>query len=303
MSNITTGATLFTPEQVGEIFNKVKGHSAIANLAGQSPIPFSGVDSFVFTMDGEAALVGEGQKKPAGNAEIKTVSIKPVKVVYQHRVTDEFMHMAEEKALPYLQAFMDGFSKKIASAVDIIGFHKMNPATQKESDLITSAFDKDVTATVTYDAANADDNIQEAVSMIIDKGGTATGIAMAPAFATALGSIKEKTGSKVPLYNEFRFGNNPGSFGGMTCDVNRTVSFGGSNDMAIVGDFANAIKWGYTDTVKTEVIPYGNPDGLGDLKEQNQVVLRAEAYIGFGIIDPDSFARIVSATAAAADKK
>ena len=41
-----------------------------------------------------------------------------------------------------------------------------------------------------------------------------------------------------------------------------------------------------------EIIEYGDPDGQGDLKRKNQVVLRSEAYIGFGILDKDAFALI-----------
>lgn len=44
-----------------------------------------------------------------------------------------------------------------------------------------------------------------------------------------------------------------------------------------------------------EVIEYGDPDGQGDLKKTNQIVLRAEAYIGWGILDNASFKKIVKA--------
>ena len=43
------------------------------------------------------------------------------------------------------------------------------------------------------------------------------------------------------------------------------------------------------------MIRYGNPDNdstLGDLKGHNQVYLRAEMYIGWGILDPNAFAFI-----------
>ena len=42
------------------------------------------------------------------------------------------------------------------------------------------------------------------------------------------------------------------------------------------------------------VIPYGDPDQTGkDLKAYNQVYLRAETYIGWGILDPSAFAKII----------
>ena len=60
-----------------------------------------------------------------------------------------------------------------------------------------------------------------------------------------------------------------------------------------MGDFENAFRWGYADEIPMEVIQYGDPDGQGDLKRTNEVVLRAEAWIGWGILNKDAFARIV----------
>ena len=101
MGTTTSTGTLFKPELVTDMFSKVKGHSTLAKLCGATPVPFAGTDTFVFSMDGEASIVGEGGSKPAGNAELGTVTIKPIKFVYQHRITDEFVKMSEEKQLPY----------------------------------------------------------------------------------------------------------------------------------------------------------------------------------------------------------
>ena len=78
-------------------------------------------------------------------------------------------------------------------------------------------------------------------------------------------------------------------------DNNPTVSFGNSPDRVIIGDFENAFRWGYAEDIPMEIIVYGDPDGLGDLKRMNQIVLRAEAYIGWGILDAASFAKIAVA--------
>lgn len=295
MPTTTTSGTLFKPELVTEMFNKVKGHSSLAKLCGATPIPFAGTDIFVFSMDGEASIVGEGANKPAGNAAFNVVTIKPIKFVYQHRVTDEFVKLSEEKQLPYLEAFSDGFAKKISRALDIAGIHGVNPYDGNTSDTIgNNCFDKAVTTTITFDSAAPDDNIDSAVAPIQAADGIITGIAMAPAFGSALGALKTKN-SNLPIYPEYRFGANPGNFGGMTSDINNTVSFGGSLDRAIVGDFANAFKWGFSENIPLEIIEYGDPDGQGDLKRTNQIVLRSEAYIGWGILDSGSFARIVAA--------
>lgn len=293
MATITKTTSLFPAELVSEVFTKAKGHSSLAKLSNQTPIPFAGNTQMVFAMDGEASIVGEGENKPAGDASFKPVTITPVKFVYQHRLTDEFVKMSEEQQVPYLQAFTDGFAAKIARALDISAFHGVNPATKTAvSSLATKNFDMSTIATVTTTAGKEDEDIDTAVQAITGEDGVVTGIAMAPAFSAALSKIKV---NGVVQYPEFRFGQNPEAFYGMASDVNNTVSFGTSKDLAIVGDFQNAFKWGYTENVPCEIIEYGDPDGQGDLKRTNQIVLRAEAYIGWGILDTASFKKIAKA--------
>ena len=293
MATITKATNLFPAELVTEVFSKAKGHSSLAKLSGQTPIPFSGNTQMVFAMDGEASIVGEGEQKPAGDASFNPVTITPVKFVYQHRLTDEFTKMSEEQQLPYLEAFADGFAAKIARALDICAFHGVNPATKAVvSSLADKNFDKTAIATVTTTAGKEDEDIDTAVQAITGEDGVVTGIAMAPAFSAALSKIKV---NGVAQYPEFRFGQNPEAFYGMASDVNNTVSFGTSKDLAIVGDFQNAFKWGYSENVPCEIIEYGDPDGQGDLKRTNQIVLRAETYIGWGILDNASFKKIAKA--------
>jgi hypothetical protein len=43
------------------------------------------------------------------------------------------------------------------------------------------------------------------------------------------------------------------------------------------------------------MIRYGDPDGQGDLKRNNQVAFRAEVVYGWGIADLNAFAKIVDA--------
>lgn len=292
MSTKTTASTLFKPELTHELFNKVKGHSTLAKLSGNEPMPFAGTETFVFTMDGEVSLVGEGGNKPAGEANFKPVIIQPYKFVYQHRITDEFVHLSEEKQLPYLSAFTDGFAKKIARGFDISAVHGLNPAAKTPSQTVgNNCFAKAVTNEIVYNPTFPDDNIDDAATLIRLADGTVTGIAMSPEFGAVLGKMKTHD-SNLPIYPEYRFGNNPGNFGGMNADINNTISFSSSDIRAIVGDFENCFRWGYADSIPLEIIEYGNPDGLGDLKQSNEIVLRSEAYIGWGILDKSAFALI-----------
>ena len=243
MAAITTSTNLFPEKLVTDIFSKVKGHSSLAKLSGQSPIPFSNTEQMVFTMDGEASIVGEGENKPAGEAAFKSVTIAPIKFVYQHRLTDEFVNLAEEDQIPYLQAFTDGFAVKMARALDIAAMHGVNPATKTAVDALAAKnFDMASVGKITTTAGAEDDDIDSAVQAIAAADGVVTGIAMAPAFGASMAKIKV---NGVVQYPEFRFGGNPDAFYGMGSDVNNTVAFGDSKDLAIVGDLQNAFKWGY----------------------------------------------------------
>ena len=64
-----------------------------------------------------------------------------------------------------------------------------------------------------------------------------------------------------------------------------------------MGDF-NYFRWGFAKEIPMEIIRYGNPDNdatMGDLKGHNQVYLRAEAYLGWGILAPNAFALVKAA--------
>ena len=288
MGNITTSAG-FVKEVRSKVFSKVKGHSSIVKLCPSEPIPFSGVDYFTFSLDSEISIVGEGAQKPAGNATIDPVTVKPIKVLYQHRLTDEFMKVSEEKALKMLGTFTDGYSKKIAKGLDIMAFHGLNPYDMTASNIIgNNHFDSLTAITGTSDP---EDDIENAATGIGDY--SVNGIAMSKTFASNLAKIKV---NGVRQYPEFRFGANPNALNGIPCDVNPTVSMiatGGTADSLILGDW-EAFKWGFAEEMVFEVIEYGDPDGLGDLKRNNQVVLRAEAYVGWGILDRTAFKRVTA---------
>lgn len=291
MATKTTATTNFPAQLVSEMFNAVQGHSALAKLCAAKPIPFAGETVFTFAMGGEVSIVGEGANKPAGDATVAPKTIRPVKMVYQHRVSDEFMNASEEGRLPILQAFADGFAKKMARGLDIAAMHGINPADLSPASFkTTNSFDGVVQNTVTYAAATVDDNINAAVQAVLGGERAVNGIAMSPTAGSALSAIKV---NGVAQYPEYRFGQNPDAFYGMGSDVNGTVSVtetGEKTDHVLVGDFQNAFRWGYAKNVPLEVIEFGDPDGQGDLKRTNEVVLRAEAYIGWGVLDAASFA-------------
>ena len=271
---------LFPAQVASEVFNKIKGHSTVAKLSGQIPVAFNGNEVFTFSMDGDIYIVAEGGQKPDGGFSLEPVSIQPIKVVYQGRVSDEFLYASDEARLQIMQAWIEGASRKFAVGLDKMAMHGVNPATGQTSALIKSYLDQAQKITATSDI---EADMEDAIAAIGDA--ELTGYAFSKAGAAALGKIKA---NGVPQYPEFRLGGKPESFMGVPTDVNSTVAA----DSVILGDFANAFKWGYSKAIEFETIEYGDPDGQGDLKRTNEVCLRAEAYIGFAVLDPSAFARV-----------
>ena len=287
-------STLFTPELTNKLFSLVRGKSALARLSDAEPMPFNGETVFTFNFDNEVNLVGESAAKANGGGTVASVSMTPVKVEYGMRVSDEFKYGAQEIQLQYLQAFADGFAKKVARGLDIMAMHGVNPRTGLTADVLTNKnFDDLVTNKVEFDEATVNDNVVTAISMVEAAEHEVTGMAMAPAMKNALAQLTKGSSSYEKMYPELGWGATPGSLNGLPVDNNSTVSFNRNADRAIVGNFRDYFRWGYSRIIPVEVIEYGDPDNSGrDLKGYNEVYLRGEAYIGWGIIVPDAFAKI-----------
>lgn len=290
----------FEPQLVSDLITKVKGKSSVAALSKQAPIAFNGQKEFTFTMDKDIDIVAENGKKTEGGVSIAPMTIVPIKVEYGARVSDEFMYAADEEKIDILKSFNDGYAKKLARGLDLMAFHGINPRTKEASTVIgDNHLDKKVTQTVDFTAGNPDQNVETAVSLIQGAEGTVSGMIMDPAFSAELAQMRTADDNNVRLFPELAWGANPGSINGLTTDINNTVS-SGTDDLAILGDFTNGFKWGYAKQIPLEIIKYGDPDNSGfDLKGYNQVYLRSETYLGWGIMDANSFARVVKPAASA----
>lgn len=290
MSTLSKGS-LFDPELVTDLINKVKGKSSLVALSQQKPIPFNGQKEFTFTMDSEIDIVAENGKKTHGGVSIAPLTIVPIKVEYGARFSDEFLYASDEEKIDIVKAFNEGYARKLARGLDLMAFHGINPRTGTASAIIgTNHFDGKVMQTVDFNEADPDVNIETAASMVQGAEGVISGMAMDPQFSAALASYKV---NGVKQFPELAWGANPGAVRGIPTDINRTVSNGG-NDLVIIGDFASMFKWGYAKEIPLEVIKYGDPDNSGqDLKGYNQVYLRSETYLGWGIMDGNSFARVI----------
>lgn len=301
MSNIVSKGVLFTPELTNRLIDTARGKSSLARLSQAQPMPFNGETEFTFSLDSEVDLVAENGAKSNGGATIGTVTMQPVKVEYGMRISDEFKYAAEEIQLQYLQTFADGFAKKVARGLDIMAFHGVNPRTgSTASSLNDKNFDDLITNTVVFDADAPEDNVTAAVQLVEAAEHDVTGMAMSPSFKSALATLKKGSSSYEAMFPQLGWGTQVGEINGLPVDANSTVNFNNNADRAIVGNFADFFKWGIARQIPIEIIEYGNPDNseAGDLKGHNQIYLRGEAYLGWGILIPDAFA-IVKAGASA----
>lgn len=287
MATLVRG-TNFPAVLATEMFSLVKGHSSLAKMAGAEPIPFAGKDVFTFNFASDVSVVGEGAAKPAGDATVTPVQIRPIKVVYQSRVSDEFVNASEEAQLEYLKAFADGFAKKLAAGLDKMAMHGVNPATGSASNVIgTNHLDAVIQSGNTIDISDENVDADVALEMAIDKIEEANGVILSPSMRSDIATLTGANGRKYP---EFAWGATPADMGGMAVDTNSTVG----TVKAYVGNF-EAFKWGFAKEMPLEVIEYGDPDGTGhDLKQYNEVCLRSEAYIGWGFMSAAEFAKVVA---------
>lgn len=299
MGNTLSRGTLLPPVVTEQLFSKVKGKSSLARLSASEPIPFNGQTIFTFSLDNEVDLVAENGAKSNGGATITPFTMQPVKVEYGFRVSDEFRYGTETVRLQYLTAFADGFAKKVARGLDIMAIHGVNPRSKQSAAVLNGKnFDDLIENIVVYDATTPQDNIEAAIELLGDEIDV-TGLAMAPAMKSALGKVKTQKDSNVPLFPELGWGATLTSLNGLAADSNTTMSFNGSLDRALVGNFADYFKWGFAREIPIEMIEYGDPDNSGyDLKGHNQVYLRGEAYIGWGILDKDAFALVKAGASA-----
>ena len=299
MGDVLTRGEMFPPQVAEKMFNLVGGHSSLAKLCNESPIPFNGIKEFTFSLDKEVDIVAENGAKTKGGATLTPVTITPIKMEYSARVSDEFLYGSEEYRMNVLEQFAEGAAKKFARGFDLAAYHGVNPRTGSASSVVgTNNFDSKVTSNVvTYNSSTPDANIESAIGLVeATEGADANGIAMAPVMRSAMAAMTVNGARKYP---EFAFGGYPDDLGGMKMDVNSTVK-GSANglDVAVVGDFQNAFKWGYSKEIPLKVIEYGNPDNdetLGDLQGHNQILLRIEVYVGWGILDAARFAIVKNA--------
>ena len=97
---MATALKISYPEElIPELMSKVVGHSTLAKLSDQTPIPFSGTEQFVFNLDGNAQIVGEGEQKLAGKLLLVLKSSSQRNLFIKHAFqTSSCLHLTRKKS-------------------------------------------------------------------------------------------------------------------------------------------------------------------------------------------------------------
>jgi hypothetical protein len=292
---LTTGDLEIPTQIIDPWLGKIQNGSTIAQLSGAIPMKFGPGQSMTFDI-GEAEYVGEGANKGPSTITPTVKTVNPFKFHKTLRWTDEVLWADEDYQLGVVSQLLDLIQPALSRALDFGVFHGINPATGATVGAMSETL-SDTTNEVEYDPSDAPYvSLDAADALVLADGYVPRDIALDPAYAAAFSSLRG-TNSEQKLYPNFQLGVATSELDGHRASVSNTVQALAVADvptdiLGFVGDFGG-IRWGIQKSIGLEVIRYGDPDGQGDLKRNNQVAFRAEVVYGWGIAALDAFAKVV----------
>lgn len=306
MAALATGSFSLPKHMVPGVWQKAQGQSVLARLSTADPQEFGEHQYMTLTAPPRGQVVGEGASKSESTAQFAPVTAIPRKVQVTQRFSQEVKWADESRQLGVLQTMADLSGVALGRALDLIGIHGINPLTGA---LLSGSPAKILDTTNVVELASPgkpDQAIEAAVGLVLADNLSPDGVAIDNSFAFSLATQRDSQDRK--LYPELGFGANATAFAGLNAAVSDTVRGGpeavtpstgayasvNPNVKAIAGDFS-AFRWGVQVNVPLELIEYGDPDGLGDLKGQNQIAIRSEVVYGIGILSTDAFAVVEDA--------
>lgn len=303
MAVLNTGGIVLPKSIAAGLFKKAQTGSAIAVLADAEPQQFGEVTQMTLTGRPKAELVGESAQKGTTGATFGSKVVLPHKYHVTMRFSSEVKWADEDYQLGVLNTLAEEAGVALGRALDLGGFHGINPLSGAVAASIP-AIDRVASTTnsveiVTATLGTPDTVIEAAAGLVIADGYRPTGIAFDPAYAWTVSTARYADGRKK--YPELGLGLDVTSFEGIAASTTDTVSATqeaavATNVKAIVGQW-DLFRWGVQRQVPVELIEFGDPDGQGDLKRQNEIALRAEIVYGWCVMDRDGFATVKDAVA------
>ncbi|OAN35063.1 major capsid protein [Plantibacter sp. H53] len=294
MVALATGSLSIPKQKLDPWLGKIQYGSTVATLSAQTPMTFGEGESWTFDI-GEAEYVAEGAQKGASTVTSTTKAVKPFKFHKTLRFNEEVLWADEDRQLEVVDEILALIQPALSRALDFGVFHEINPT----GGAVVAAMNGGITDTtnlVEYAAADKPYvSLDAADSLVLADGFVPRDIALDPTYAAKFSSLRG-INSEQKLYPNFRLGIETSELDGHRASVSNTVRGTGvlavdTKVLGFVGDFS-AIRWGIQKSIGLELIKYGDPDGGGDLKRNNQVAFRAEVVYGWGIADLNAFAKI-----------
>jgi hypothetical protein len=296
MATLDTGDLTIPTQQLDAWLGQIQYGSTVATLSNQTPMKFGAGEAFTFDI-GEAEHVGEGANKAGSTVTSTTQTVTPQKFQKTIRMTEEVLWADEDHQLGVVQQLLNQIQPALSRALDYGVFHGINPATGAAVAAMSTSL-SDTTNSVEIAAAAPYTYLDSADALVLADGFVPSDAAIDPSWASAFASYRNGT-TEQKVYPNFRLQTAVSDLEGHRASVNKTVGAVGvaavaTNVKAFVGDFS-MVRWGIQKSIGLEVIRYGDPDGGGDLKRNNQVAFRAEVVYGWGFGDLDAVAKIVDA--------
>lgn len=295
MAVLTTGDLQLPDKAVQPWLTKIQQGSVVASLSPADPMTYGSESAMTFDW-GEAEFVGEGANKGASAFTSTTMTTKPFKFQKTIRWTEEVQWADEDHQLGVITQSLTQVAPALARALDFGVIHGINPATGAVVAAMTEKLN-DTTNRVEI-AAQEGFELIDAADLLVVAGGYAPGdMALDPSFGASFTTARTADG--VKRYPNFRLAGDVTELEGHRAAVSKTVGAVGvaataTNLKALVGDF-NTVRWGVQRRIGLEVIRFGDPDGQGDLKRNNQIAVRLEVLYGWGIADVDAVSVIEDA--------
>lgn len=281
-----TTKKIVLPEDVAVgIVSKAADTSTIAALSPSTPMLFRNQEYMVFNPTAEAEVVEEGAQKGSYEVSTSPVTAKRVKLQTTTRVTSELEWADEDNRTQIIESIVADQATAFARALDYVVYHAINPKSGEALGEGYTALSGTATqVTSTGDAVEDIDAIVDAIAATYD----VNGIALSKTFAASLRKVRVPS-TGLRLYPEIPLNLMPGTVEGVAAATSGTVSGAlaktATNVLAFAGDFS-VIKWGLVRDMTAQVIPYGDPDGAGDLQRTNQIAYRTEGVYGYAVLDP-----------------
>lgn len=304
MALITTETVkvLLPRELDASMLEDTRKTSTVAKLSAREAQRFGEKEYPLFNDLPKAEFVNEGAQKASTNIGFTTVKSTPKKAQVTLRFNEEVQWADEDYQLGVLSEVANAGSVALSRALDLGIYHKINPLTGTKITGWTAVTDTAKKATL-GGGVDADAVVRTATGLVINDGtgSQVNGLALDPKMSWDLAGLQALSGGQptgTPRYPGLGFGTDITSFMGINAAQGDTVSgtpeAADTGVRAILGDFQRGIRWAVQRNLPVELIRFGDPDGQGDLKRNNQIALRLEIVYGW-YVNPAKFAVISKA--------